>query len=273
MFQCAWVMSRADLWWYKFMKHLSLIGILLGTMSAAGWAAVAQDPTQTQETQEKKETTESSGQPAWIEEMLVSANRSIHAGLGDSGSRSILSEAEVALIGATHVNETLARVPGVWVSRGSGQEHLAAIRSGVFTGSGACGEFIYLENGVPIRPAGFCNINNLFEVNTEQASAIEVWRGPASALLGGNALHGAINVLTPTRTERGISIEGGPYDFYRVQAWGGVDLDQHTLSASLVGTSSNGYRDDTGYGQQKLNLSHATEWRGWSVENYLSIRN
>lgn len=205
-----------------------------------------------------------------IEEMVVEATRSIHAQLGDTGSKSILLEEEIELIGATHVNETLARVPGVWISRGSGQEHLAGIRSGIFTGSGACGEFSYLENGVPIRPAGFCNVNNLFEVNTEQAAAIEVWRGPASAILGGNALHGAINVVTPVRLERGISVEGGPYDFYRLQAWGGVALENHTMTASVVGTSSDGYRDDTGYGQQKLQISHATQIGDWRVENHFS---
>ena len=41
----------------------------------------------------------------------------------------------------------------------------------VMTGSGACGEFSYLQDGIPIRPWRFCNINNLFELNTEQAAA------------------------------------------------------------------------------------------------------
>ena len=108
------------------------------------------------------------------------------------------------------------RVPGVWISRGSGQEHLTAIRSSVLTGAGACGEFLLLENGIPIRPAGFCNVNNLFEMNTEQAAAVEVVRGPASALFGGNALHGVINVVSATAGEGSrasgslASLEAGP---------------------------------------------------------------
>ena len=120
------------------------------------------------------------------------------------------------LIGATHPSEALLRVPGVWVSRGSGQEHLTAIRSAVLTGAGACGEFLFLENGLPVRPAGFCNVNNLFELNTEQAGRIEVWRGPASAVLGGNALHGAINVMNRVPERNRIGIEGGSYDSYRL---------------------------------------------------------
>jgi len=208
-----------------------------------------------------------------MEEIVVSASSSIHQRLGQAGSASIISGEEIEEIAATHINEALARVPGVWVSRGSGQEHLTAIRSAVYTGSGACGEFSYLEDGIPIRPAGFCNVNNLFELNTEQAAAIEIWRGPASAVLGGNALHGAINVVTPLSTGLSVSVEGGSYDFYRAHLTGGTESSDHKLGFSFVGASSGGYRDDTGYGQQKLHLNHATRVNGWSVSSRVTMTN
>ena len=187
------------------------------------------------------------------------------------GAVSRIDATELDLLRPTHINETLARVPGTWVSRGSGQEHLTAIRSGVLTGAGACGEFLYLEDGLPIRPAGFCNINNLFEVNHEQAAAIEVLRGPAGALFGGNALHGVINVAQqPVEPGARVSIEGGTYDYYQVRgAWAG-QIGAHSLAVHGLGSSSNGYRDDTGYGQQKLYVSHATDVGRWSVRNSLS---
>ena len=208
-----------------------------------------------------------------MEEIVVSAASSIHQRLGQAGSASIISGEEIEAIGATHINEALARVPGVWVSRGSGQEHLSAIRSAVYTGSGACGEFSYLEDGIPIRPAGFCNVNNLFELNTEQAAAIEVWRGPASAVLGGNALHGAINIVTPIPSGLTVSVEGGSYDYYRAHLKGGAESGDHKFGFSFVGTSSDGYRDDTGYGQQKMHFSHSTKKNNWSVSNRLTITN
>ena len=108
-----------------------------------------------------------------VEEIVVRAESSIASRLGEAGSASIITKEEIEEIGATHANEVLARVPGVWVNRGSGQEHLTAIRYAVYTGSGACGEFSFLEDGIPIRPVGFCNVNNLFELNTEQAQVIE----------------------------------------------------------------------------------------------------
>ena len=55
-------------------------------------------------------------------------------------------------------------------------------------------------------PEGFCNINNLFELNFEQASALEVWR-PASAVIGGNAMRGAINAVTKIPNSNSVSLE------------------------------------------------------------------
>ena len=202
-----------------------------------------------------------------IEEVVVQGLSSLQQRLGESGSISVIDTQTVRDVAATHPSEVLNRVPGVWINRGSGQEHLTAIRSAVYTGSGACGEFALLEDGIPLRPQGFCNINNLFELNLEQAQAIEVWRGPASAVLGGNALHGAINVISPVPQRRSLGIEVGNYDFARVNAAGGFTRGDHTVGASIVGTTTNGYRDSTGYGQQKASLAHLTEVSGWAVKN------
>jgi outer membrane receptor protein involved in Fe transport len=64
----------------------------------------------------------------------------------------------------------------------------------VLTGPGSCGAFRMLENGVPIRPVGFCNVNEMFEINTEQADSIEILRGPSNSLYGSSAVHDAVNV-------------------------------------------------------------------------------
>ena len=197
-----------------------------------------------------------------VEEVLVRAIASVAASQETVGSASVLAADAIELTRANHPHELLARVPGVWISRGSGHEHLTAIRSGVLTGAGACGEFLLLENGIPIRPAGFCNVNNLFELNTEQAAAVEVVRGPASALFGGNALHGVVNAVTAASADgwRG-SVEAGPYEYAQLRLGGGSEgwrVDAHS-------TSSGGYRDDTGYGQHKATLGATAAVGGWDV--------
>ena len=197
-----------------------------------------------------------------LEEVVVRAEASVVPGQRGTGSVAVVDGDAIELTRAGHVHEVLVRVPGVWVSRGSGHEHLTAIRSGVLTGAGACGEFLLLENGVPIRPAGFCNVNNLFEVNTEQAAAIEVVRGPASALFGGNALHGVINAVTPIRADDWYgSVEAGPYGYTQ----GRVDGGGANWRFSALSTRTGGYRDDTGYGQQKAYAGLGSEVAGWQV--------
>ncbi|MDD9964453.1 MAG: TonB-dependent receptor [Gammaproteobacteria bacterium] len=206
-----------------------------------------------------------------IEEIVVTGT--IGERLGTAGSASRIDGDALAEIRHTHIHEALSRLPGVWVARGSGQEHLTAIRSAVLTGAGACGEFLYLEDGLPIRPAGFCNINNLFEVNGEQAAGIEVWRGPSSAVLGGNALHGAVNVLTANPEGASLSLEGGSYGYYQARAALGGQIGRHRIGLSAHGSQTDGYRDATGYGQQKLSLVHATDLGSWQVRNTLNATN
>ena len=202
-----------------------------------------------------------------LEEVVVRAQASVVPAQGDAGSITVVDAEAIERTRASHVHELLVRVPGVWISRGSGHEHLTAIRSGVLTGAGACGEFLLLENGIPIRPAGFCNVNNLFEVNTEQAAAVEVVRGPGSALFGGNALHGVINTVTATSAEDWrASFEAGPYGYAQARLGGGGDR----WNASALSTSSGGYRADTGYGQHKAYLGFAAKAGNWDVANTVS---
>jgi outer membrane receptor protein involved in Fe transport len=154
------------------------------------------------------------------------------------------------------------RVAGAWVVRGSGQEHQTAIRSPVLGGGGACGGFLPLEDGIPVRPAGFCNINQFIELYSEEARAIEVIRGPGNALYGSNALHGTLNVLMPVPA-RGdaphLSLEAGANDFLR----GGLLLptaaDAPWLAAATY-AHDGGFRDDSGYDQGKLHLKRL--WNG-----------
>ena len=202
-----------------------------------------------------------------LEEIIVRAEASVVTSTKTAGSGSAVNAETLELLRANHIHEALVRIPGVWVSRGSGQEHLTAIRSGVLTGPGACGGFLFLEDGIPIRPAGFCNVNNLFEINSEQASALEVVRGPASARFGGNALHGVINSISFTRNESTrASVEIGPYEYLQGRFASGSDRFQFNAH----GSRSDGYRDDTGYDQYKVTTNLSTSQGNWKAVHTLS---
>jgi iron complex outermembrane receptor protein len=176
----------------------------------------------------------------------------------------------------THINEILARVPGTWISRGNGQESLIAIRSPVLTGAGSCGAFQTALDGIPLRAPGFCNVNQLFEANTEQAGTIEVIRGPGSILYGANALHGAINVISDPVSEAlasDFSYELGPHAYNRVRGTVSNTVGDHGYRASFNGNSDDGYKHDSGFDQQKLSLQHKYSGDGLTITTSLHATN
>lgn len=205
-----------------------------------------------------------------LEEVVVTAERSPQPLANVTSNIALVSQKELRLIGATHINETLSRIAGAWISRGNGQEMLTALRSPVLTGAGACGAFLMAQDNIPLRASGFCNVNELFDANSEQAATIEVIKGPASVLYGSNAMNGVINVLMPAVTAvHRLSVEVGPHQYYR----GMVSLGNSAWRLDANGTSDGGYKDNSGYGQQKLTLRNQTGSQSWKATTTFSATN
>ncbi len=208
-----------------------------------------------------------------IDEVVVTSQRRAQTLISHAGNIERLGTDQLGRVQHQHMHELLSRVAGVWVSRGSGQEHLTAIRSPVLTGAGACGAFLFLEDGIPIRPAGFCNANQLFEINTEQARSIEVIRGPGNALYGSNALHGIINVLMPSPRARSLAnfgMEIGANDFLRVRAELPAS-DESPFLAAFILADDGGFREESGYRQGKAHFKFETQLFGGDFVAALSL--
>ena len=201
------------------------------------------------------------GEPR-LEELIITATRIDEPASGLIGNSAVVDQEALAMTAHVHIQEALARLPGVGLHRNNGQEYLPAIRSPVLSGAGACGSFLMAEDGIPLRPAGLCNVNELFEAHSEAAARIEVIRGPGNALFGSNALHGVVNVIAPAAFDRDwrLGLEGGPNDYGRLRIRGGGE----DLALALTGSSDGGYRDDSGVDQQKLSLRH--RHRGAAVQ-------
>jgi iron complex outermembrane receptor protein len=211
-----------------------------------------------------------------IEKIMVTATRS-NTNIMDIGSNiSWLDDESLRLIEQQHINQVLLRIPGSWISRGNGQEHLTAIRSPVLTGAGGCGAFFIAQDGISLRAPGFCNVNQLFDANTEQAPSLEVLRGPASTMYGSNAIHGVINVLTPDpfdTKQSSLSLSLGPHDYSRGMFSVSINNEQHGLLLYGNVTQDNGYLNDSGFDQQKLNLIHQYQDGKWQIKNVLAVTN
>jgi iron complex outermembrane receptor protein len=190
-----------------------------------------------------------------LDELVVTATRHAEPLRTFAGSLSLIDAADVAEVGATHHAEIMNRAAGVMFQRNSGQESLTAIRSPVLTGPGSCGSFLFMENSIPVRPVGFCNVNELFEVDTEQARAIEIGRGPGSALYGSSAMHGSVNVLQAAPRELpelGVGLEEGPSQYYRARVASSLLGQSTDLGLSALGEYDGGWRDHATTKQQKL---------------------
>lgn len=191
-----------------------------------------------------------------LEEVIVTASRSPLPVLDYPGSATRVESLAIELAGAKHASELLNRAPGAMIQHGSGQESLTALRSPVLTGAGACGAVLVLEDGIPIRPVGSCNVNELFEVNYEQAAAVEILRGPGSALYGSSAVHGIINVIPPLPAELpalGLALEAGSDDYRQVRLAASTGSGKSGSGIALLATDDGGWRESSGFNEQKLN--------------------
>ncbi len=198
--------------------------------------------------------------PAIEEIQVISSSRRPEDLSNVNASIAILSEDELRLTSHTHIQEAANRLPGVNINRNNGQESLISIRSPVLSGGGACGAFLLAEEGIPLRAAGFCNVNELFDSHSENAERIEVIRGPGSAFYGSNAVHGMINVVLPDPDDRRVlSVEAGPRGTLRGNARIGFENDNFSHTFLVNGISEEGFRPQSGFDQQKLSWLYQTE--------------
>jgi iron complex outermembrane recepter protein len=200
-------------------------------------------------------------QPYALDTIVVTGTRQANAVRDLAGNTAVIDDEAIRFNAPNRPTEILNQVPGVDIQQGSGEEHLTAIRSPVLTSGAGAGSFLFLEDGVPLRAAGFGNINGLFEANVEQAGSIEVVRGPGSALYGSNAVHGLINVIprAPGQAFGGdATLTLAPYAGRRLLS--SVSAEGARVSAQA--NHEGGWRDHTRLDEQKFILRH-----GWTGAN------
>ena len=196
-----------------------------------------------------------------VDEIVVTASKEDTQILKVGGNISSINTDEIKFINAINPSEILNRLPAVYISQGNGQEHLTSIRSPVLSGGAGAGSFLYLEDGIPLRSPGFGNVNGLMESIIEIGDRTEVVRGPGSALYGSNAVHGLINVITPTPSEEKkqiIRTQFSDQEFTIDGSYSGP-TQKGGVVLNLFWREDNGYShnesiDQPHYGQQKFLL-------------------
>lgn len=156
---------------------------------------------------------------------------------------------ELATARPAHPSEIMNRMAGVWVNVTGGEGHTTAIRQPMTTDP----VYLYLEDGIPSRSTGFFNHNALYEINLPQAEAIEVIKGPGTALYGSDAIGGVVSATSrpPARTpELSATVEGGAWGFARFLGSASNTFGANGLRADANYTRTDGWRDGTAYDRQ-----------------------
>ena len=210
-----------------------------------------------------------SAQTAVIDEVIVTTTRSDSLRIDNAGNIATIDPSETVNLFPV---EMLNRAPGVHIHRGSGQEHLTAIRSPVLVGGAGAGSFLYLEDGIAMRAPGFANVNALMDAMPQADGSVEVVRGPGSALYGSNAVHGLINFISAPLDESGTSADlaVGSYGRHALSLKSAQDHGQFMTRVTLdINGETEGYRAAQSFGQQKARLEAA--WQDGATGYRLSL--
>jgi iron complex outermembrane receptor protein len=152
----------------------------------------------------------------------------------------VITRAEMEAMGAQTVDDVLETVPGLHVSNAKGFRSIYGVR-GVATQNNA--ELLIMVNNVPIQDAVTGGRTAIWNMPVQAMSRIEVIRGPGSAVHGGNAVSGVINIVTKNADETMIGELGGTvgsfdtYSGWLTKGHKGSDMD---ASFFAYGRSTNG---------------------------------
>lgn len=176
-----------------------------------------------------------------LEQIVVTATKT-EKKLGDvPGSVTVISSEDIELRNIKTVDEALLEIPGVFAKRNKGlMDSTSSVRLRGFKGDQYT---LILLDGQPLNDAytggvewGMLPVDNI--------ERIEVIRGAASALYGGNAMGGVINIITKTPEKLEIRASGGigSHDTRRYRfSVGNRFLDKFSLRIGYEEESTDGY--------------------------------
>jgi outer membrane receptor protein involved in Fe transport len=130
-----------------------------------------------------------------LDEIIISASREIQKRKEVPAAIGLLTSQQINRTKAIGIEQLVNQVSGVFMStsKASGNEqHFMATRSPISTKS----LFLYVEDGLPIRPVAVFNHNALLEMNSTTFNRVEVLKGPASSIYGSEAIGGSFNFIT-----------------------------------------------------------------------------
>jgi iron complex outermembrane recepter protein len=253
-------LSRVARWNIVFIAGIALLVMGIGNL----WSMP-------QQTNKPGETTPAAGQqkteekPKIANETIVVTAPRIEIPLSETPAATMVVPAELLTMMPRTIGaeEALKVVPGMKVDNQADGErvHLSIRGQGLLTERGIRGIKVLLD-GLPLNDAtGFAP--DLFDVDWSTVDHIGVVRGPASALYGGGAAGGVIDIHTRDGGTKPISGDGsftyGTYNFYKVFSEIGGTSKNTNYRISASNMAGDGYRDHTMF--RALNIYSKFSWK------------
>jgi iron complex outermembrane receptor protein len=189
-----------------------------------------------------------------LQPVIVTASREKQSRQDAPIAISKINSVQIQDTKATALYQLLNKVAGVYMVDLGNEQHTMAIRQPITYNA----LYLYMEDGLPIRPTGIFNHNSLYEINMSGVKDIEVIKGPASSLYGSNSVGGAINFITqspPSGYAGNVSVQGDNYHYRRVDANGGfTDGKFGFYAGGYVAHQSDGWQDYTNFDKYSANL-------------------
>ncbi len=156
---------------------------------------------------------------------------------------------------AIQLTEIINKVPGVVMLDYRNEQHGMGIRQPF----GTSAYFLYLEDGLPLRPLGVFNHNALIESNLQGLNSVEVIKGPASSLYGPEAVGGAINLITKTAPgipTAQVGIQVDEWGYKRVQFTAGAQLGKKwsIMTGGYVARQKGSWASNSDFDKSAINV-------------------
>jgi outer membrane receptor protein involved in Fe transport len=188
-----------------------------------------------------------------LQSLVVTGNREATLRTESPIAISKLSPKMIDEAKPTAMYEIINKVPGVMMVNLGNEQHSMAIRQPFTTNA----YFLYMEDGVPIRPMGVFNHNSLLEFNQFAVSSVEVVKGPVSSIYGPEAVGGAINFITQRPTTvpvAKIGIQADQWGYQRLQYGAGGMIGKFGIYVGgFVARQNDGWMKNSDYDKNSVN--------------------
>lgn len=177
-----------------------------------------------------------------LEEITFSANLTATEIQRAGASVSVLTREDIRNSGASDMTTLLQRLPGVTVTQAGGVGSPASLR---IRGTDARYIATFIDGIRVDDPSNTQTQTDIGQIGLSNVSRIEVLRGSQSALYGGSAVGGVVNITTLRAEEDGIEqsfeLEGGSYRSLRASYGLAFRMDRLELSLGVSRQQTDGH--------------------------------